>query len=172
MPRIGSQSKKCLGFSLKHQVKQVKLDLSLCEEGVERKTQFEVSNVYLKQPLQPFSRAEGIGMDGSMEYLGIDTGTCLKKLTRRRKADCRELGSVQVRIHETRCQEARQDGHVADENMAHQSAGDALAGKTKCAQEYCAHDGQEGWRVSHHIFGDARNGVSTRNGCSHVLLGA
>ena len=64
---------------MKHELCKVKLDLLLSSECVEGKRMLEVSNGCFKHKLLQF-RKGGIGMDGSLEYLGTDKRTWLRNL--------------------------------------------------------------------------------------------
>ena len=50
------------------------------EGGKEGKSKLEVSNPCLKQRRKWFCREERLGNDGTIEYLGIEKGTSLRKL--------------------------------------------------------------------------------------------
>ena len=46
----------------------------------EGKSKLDVSNPYLRQQLKGFCRDEGLEIDSSIDHLGIDKGTCLRRL--------------------------------------------------------------------------------------------
>ena len=79
--KVGSQSQKCLinFLKLRHEVNEVKLDISSRRDGNKGKSTLEVSNGYVRQNLQQFFREEGIGMDGLIEYFGINKRVCVAK---------------------------------------------------------------------------------------------
>ena len=63
---------------LKHEVNDVKLDISSSRDGVEGKSTLDVWNGYATQNLPQIGKEEGIGMDGLIEDFGIDKRMCEK----------------------------------------------------------------------------------------------
>ena len=75
--------KKCRRsfFKLKQEVCKVKFDLSSSnKEDVEGTSELEVSSGYSKHKLQQFCEEEGLGLDCSVDFFGIDRRICPRKL--------------------------------------------------------------------------------------------
>ena len=72
---------------LVEEVPHISLENDVVEKMSKKKSKLEVSNGNWKFKLQQFCREEGIGMDGSIEFLGIYKRTCLNNWARRRTAE-------------------------------------------------------------------------------------
>ena len=69
-------------------MENVPLELSVTHGDKEAKSNLEVSNLYLRQQLQGFCRDEGLGMDSSIEHLGINRRTSSGRLGCKRPFRC------------------------------------------------------------------------------------
>ena len=56
------------------------LEIPVSQGDNEGKSKLDVSNPYLRQQLKGFCRDEGLEIDSSIDHLGIDKGTCLRRL--------------------------------------------------------------------------------------------
>ena len=82
----------------KKEMEHVKLELSVTKDGKKRKSKLEVYNLYLPQRLKGVCRTEGLGMDGSIAYLGFDKRDSLRTLGSKEVMRCaawkRRVGTV------------------------------------------------------------------------------
>ena len=112
---------------LKEEVERKGLKLSVTEDGKEGKSKMIASCGFLENELHQFNREEGVILADSVETLGVDLRTRLKRLGAKEKSEeevvqgevlaHKEEECISKELHESGCQEVATCGYDASKDL-------------------------------------------------------
>ena len=136
---VAEMAKKVMK-KLKEEVGKKGLKLSVTEKGKEAKSKIIASCGFLENDLCQFSREEGVTLAHSVQTLGVDLRTRVKRLGAKEKTEGevqrevlnhKEEQSISKELHESGGQEVVMRGYDASKDLGSPCGGDVSHGEVK-----------------------------------------